>query len=91
VVVAVNGEEGLRLAQEVLPDAIVLDVMMPEMQGWEVLQRLHSDPPTASIPVVVCSVINNPELAEALGASLFLPKPVSRLDVLNALRKFGVV
>jgi CheY-like chemotaxis protein len=91
VVAAVDGQEGLRLAQEMVPDAIVLDVMMPGMPGWELLQRLRNHPKTADVPVVICSVINNPELAYSLGASLFLPKPVSRDDVLGALRKLGVV
>ena len=91
VIVAADGEEGLRLAQELVPDAIVLDVMMPGMHGWELLQRLRNHTRTANVPVVICSVINNPELAYSLGASLFLPKPVSRDDVLGALRKLGVV
>jgi CheY-like chemotaxis protein len=69
----------------------VLDVMMPGMDGWEFLQRLRNQPTTASIPVIVCSVINNPGLAYSLNASLFLPKPVSRRDVLDALRQLNVV
>jgi CheY-like chemotaxis protein len=88
---ATSGPEGLRLAHETVPDAVVLDVMMPEMDGWELLQRLRNHPQTASIPVIICSVINNPDLAYSLGASLFLPKPVSRDDVLNALRQLSVV
>jgi CheY-like chemotaxis protein len=91
VVAATGGQEGLRLAQELLPDAIVLDVMMPGMDGWELLQRLRAWPQTADIPVVICSVINDPYLAQSLGASSFLPKPVSRDGVLNALRRIGVV
>ena len=91
VTAATNGQEGLRLAQELLPNTIVLDLMMPEMDGWEILQRLRTNPQTADIPVIVCSVINNPELAYSLRASLFLTKPVSRDDVLNALRQLGVV
>ena len=91
VITATNGQEGLRLAQELLPDAIVLDVMMPGMHGWEVLQRIRTHPQTANIPVIVCSVINNPELAQALGASLFLPKPVRQDNVLTALSQLGVV
>jgi CheY-like chemotaxis protein len=65
--------------------------MMPEMDGWELLQRLRNHPQTADIPVVICSVINNPDLAYSLGASLFLPKPVSRDDVLEALRQLDVL
>ena len=56
VIAAADGQEGLGLAQEMTPDAIVLDVMMPEMHGWEVLQRLRNHPKTANIPVVICSV-----------------------------------
>lgn len=91
VMVAMSGEEGLRLAQETPPDAIILDVMMPGMHGWEFLQRLRNQPVTADTPVIVCSVINNPELAYSLGASLFLPKPVNRQDILDALCQLGVV
>lgn len=91
VVTARSGPEGLRLAREVLPNAIVLDVMMPDMDGWELLQRLRANQHTAKIPVAICSVINDPELAYSLGASLFIPKPVRRDDVLSALHKLGVV
>jgi len=63
---------------------------MPEMSGWEVLQRLRNHPKTAQIPVIICSVLNNPVLAYSLGASLFLPKPINREDVLSALRQLGV-
>ncbi len=65
--------------------------MMPEMDGWELLQRLNTHPQTADIPVIICSVINDPDLAYSLGASLFLPKPVSRAGVLEALRQLGVM
>jgi CheY-like chemotaxis protein/predicted DNA-binding protein (UPF0251 family) len=88
---ALSGPEGLRLAQEIGPNAIVLDVMLPEMDGWEVLQRLKNHPQTVDIPVIMCSVLDSPELAYSLGASLFLPKPVSRDDVLSALSQLGVV
>jgi len=91
VITAANGWEGLRLAQKMAPDAIVLDVMMPEMSGWEVLQRLRNDPQTAAIPVIICSVINDPELAYSLGASIFLPKPVRQEDVLSALHQLEVM
>jgi CheY-like chemotaxis protein len=89
VVSATEGDEGLGLAQRLMPDAIVLDVMMPGMDGWELLQRLRNHPATGNVPVVVCSVIKNPNLAFSLGATDFLAKPVSRDDVLNALRALG--
>lgn len=91
VVAATSGQEGLQLAQKLVPDAIVLDVMMPGMDGWELLQILRTRPQTANIPAIVCSVFNDPELAYSLGASLFLPKPVSRDSVLTALHQLGVV
>jgi CheY-like chemotaxis protein len=91
ITAASDGVEGLRLAQELIPDAIILDVMMPGMSGWEVLQRVRRHPKTTEIPVIMCSVINNPRLAYCLGASLFLPKPVSRTQIVRALRQVGVL
>jgi CheY-like chemotaxis protein len=91
VISASDGQEGLRLAKEHGPDAIVLDVMVPHIHGWEVLQRLRHDPQTANTPIIVCSVINDPGLAYSLGASLFLPKPLSRARVLEALRQLKVL
>jgi CheY-like chemotaxis protein/transposase len=91
VIAAADGQAGLVLAQDEMPDVIVLDVMMPGMHGWEVLQRLQNHPLTSRIPVIVCSVITIPELAHALGAALFLAKPVSREQFLNALHQLGLV
>lgn len=91
VMAATTAQQGLSLAQEAAPDAIVLDVMMPEIDGWEILQRLRTHPDLVSTPVIVCSVISDPDLAYALGASLFLPKPISRDAVLQALHQLEVV
>jgi CheY-like chemotaxis protein len=91
VVAAASGQEGLQLAQQFIPDAIILDIMMPEMDGWELLQRLRGYRTLAETPIIICSVFNDPELAYSLGASLFLPKPVSRDKVLTALQQVGVV
>jgi CheY-like chemotaxis protein len=90
VIKAGNGPDGLQLAQDLTPDAIILDIMLPKIDGWEVLQRLRADARTMNIPVIVCSVMNEPELAESLGASLVLPKPVSRDTLIGALHKVGV-
>jgi CheY-like chemotaxis protein len=90
VIKAGNGPDGLQLAQDLTPDAIILDIMLPKIDGWEVLQRLRADARTMNIPVIVCSVMNEPELAESLGASLVLPKPVSRDTLISALHKVGV-
>jgi CheY-like chemotaxis protein len=88
---ATNGSTGLELAAQFSPDAIILDVMMPEMDGWELLQRLRSHPSTAAIPVIICSVFNDPELAYSLGASTILTKPVKQIDLVDALRQLRVL
>ena len=86
-----DGPAGLALARRHQPNLVILDLMLPEMDGWELLQRLKNHPQTNEIPVVMCSVLDSPELAYSLGAALFLPKPVSRDDVLSALSQLGVV
>lgn len=87
VLAASSGPEGLRLAREAAPSIIVLDVMMPGMDGWEALQRLRTHPDTAHTPVVICSAVGEAELAQSLGATTFLQKPVGRDDFLTALRQ----
>lgn len=68
-------------------EAVVLDIMMPETDGWSVLQALQTSPETRSLPVVICSIVDDPELGLALGAAACLTKPVSRADFLQALRR----
>lgn len=87
IISALRADEALRLAQEVRPDAIILDVMMPTVDGWQALRDLQSLPATASIPVVVCSVLDEPELALSMGARAFVKKPVQRLELLAALER----
>jgi CheY-like chemotaxis protein len=73
---------------DVRPDVIVLDVVMPGWDGWEVMTTLQVDPATRDVPVVVCSVLPDRELALSLGAANFLAKPVTRpvlLEVLDRL------
>ena len=65
--------------------AIILDIMMPETDGWSVLQALKLDQRSRRIPVIICSVVNDPELGLALGATRYLTKPVSRPELLEAL------
>jgi CheY-like chemotaxis protein len=69
VVIAADGEEALELARRDLPDLILLDVIMPKLQGFEVLVRLKADPATAQIPVVMLSNLAQPaDVDEALRA-----------------------
>ena len=80
VIGAVQGEEGLRLARELQPAAILLDVMMPEMNGFEVCRRLRADPVMAHIPIVILSARASPiDQAEgvAVGADQYVVKPIN--------------
>jgi len=88
VVTASGGEEGLRLAQELAPDAITLDVMMPGMDGWAVLSALKADARTADIPVVMLTIVDDKNLGYALGAADYLTKPIDRDRLMEALAKF---
>jgi CheY-like chemotaxis protein len=85
---ATSGEQALELAREVQPRAITLDVMMPAQDGWEVLQTLKHDPATRHIPIIVCSVLRERELALSLGAEDFLAKPITGQALVAALRRF---
>ena len=67
------------------PAAIVLDVMMPEVDGWEMIGRLLQHPDTSDVPLVVCSILAQAELARSLGVAAYLQKPVSRQTFLDAL------
>src|SRR2546427_4944488 len=78
VVAAANGEEGLRLARQVDPLLITLDVVMPECDGWTVLNKLKSDSELAEIPVIMVTVVDNEARGLDLGASNYLIKPVER-------------
>jgi len=87
VVTASDGREGLRLAKSLLPVAITLDVMMPEMDGWDVLRELKADPATADIPVIMLSMTDDRSLGFALGATDFLTKPVERASLVRLLKR----
>jgi len=78
VVTAANGPDGLKLAAEVNPDVITLDIMMAGMDGWSVLSQLKANPAVADIPVVVITIIDDRNLSFALGASDYLTKPIDR-------------
>lgn len=78
VVTASSGEEGIRLAREIQPTAITLDVMMPGMNGWSVLRLLKADPELCNIPVIMLSMVDDRTRGCALGAVDYLTKPVDR-------------
>ena len=85
---ASNGAEGLQMARSEPPAAIVLDVMMPIMDGWEVLKVLKADPALADIPVVMLSILEEAERGLALGAAEYLFKPIDRARLSAVLRRF---
>jgi len=78
-------EQALSLAEKFSPEIIVLDVMMPQADGWKVMARLRQHPLTGHIPIVVCTILPQEEMAFALGASGFVRKPVTRQAFLAAL------
>lgn len=78
-------EEALSLVEKTSPGIIVLDVMMPEVDGWDLLGRLRQHPLTAQVPIVVCTIRAQAEVALSLGASDLLWKPVSQQTFLGAL------
>lgn len=82
-----NGTDGLQAVRDLNPAAVILDIRLPGMDGWDVLGAIKSDPRTASTPVVVVSVIHERGRGFALGASDYLVKPVARDDLLAALRR----
>ena len=83
-----DGLEGLRLAKEMKPEAITLDIKMPGMDGWAVLAALKSDPQTTEIPVVVMTIEDNHNLGYALGAADYLLKPIDRQQLMSVLQKY---
>jgi PAS domain S-box-containing protein len=85
-----SGEEGLRLARQSPPPpvAVVLDVMMPEMDGWSVLSAFKLDPALANVPVIVATVLEDQDIAWALGAAHYLMKPVERERLAAILRAY---
>jgi len=87
VALAANGQEGMRLAKELNPYAITLDIFMPDRDGWEVLRSLKADPDTAEIPVVMLSASDDRATGMALGASGHLTKPVDKNVLIAEIKK----
>ncbi|MFO7917915.1 MAG: response regulator [Anaerolineae bacterium] len=85
VLKAQSGAEALALARSHQPDVIILDLMMPKQDGWDVLQTLSNQPTTEHIPVIVCTVLTARRLALSLGATTFLEKPITEDKLLSAL------
>ena len=82
-----HGDEALRLAKDSRPAAVTLDLVLPGMDGWEVLKRLKNDDATRQLPVVILSMIDNRDLGMALGADDYFVKPVDRTRLLHRLKE----
>ena len=87
VVTAAGGEEGLRLAKELHPAAITLDVMMPQMDGWAVLKALKADPELHDIPVIMISMVDDQRMGFTLGATEYMTKPIDREQLTHIMNK----
>jgi CheY-like chemotaxis protein len=88
VVTAAGGVEGLKLAKELRPTAITLDVMMPDLDGWSVLAALRQDPELAEIPVIMITIVDEHRRGIALGAAGYLTKPIDRERLHRLIRRF---
>jgi PAS domain S-box-containing protein len=85
-----SGDDGVRLAHEFLPYAITLDIMMPQKDGWQVLQELKSDVHTRHIPVILLTIVEEKALGFRLGAADYLVKPLDEDAILSALRRLEI-
>ncbi len=91
-VIGINRSEEVQKAiRQYHPDVILLDVMMPTIDGWDVLLALKTSDDTRSIPVIVCSVWDEPNMAHSLGAADFLKKPISQSDLLHVLAALNIL
>jgi len=90
VIGATSGEEGLQQAKALKPFAIILDIMMPHMDGWQVLHELKADPATRDIPIIVLSIVDKKDLGYRLGAFDYLLKPLDRGAVLTTLARIAL-
>jgi PAS domain S-box-containing protein len=85
---AADGETGLRRAQELRPDLITLDILMPVMDGWAVLTRLKADPALAHTPVILQTIVEDRNMGFTLGAAEYLTKPIERKRLAALVRRY---
>ena len=86
-----DGPSGLERARGERPVAVVLDIRLPHLDGWQVLTQLKADPETAAMPVVVVTMLDERVKGMSLGAEGYLVKPVSKDDLLTAFADLGVL
>jgi signal transduction histidine kinase/CheY-like chemotaxis protein len=88
VVSATDGREAVELARTLRPDAITLDVIMPGMDGWSVLQELKGHPETRDIPVIMVTMTDDRDMGYSLGATDFMTKPIERSALVDLLARY---
>ena len=85
---ATDGQEAIDLAREVKPDLILMDLMMPRMDGYTACSVIKTDPTTRGIPVVMLTAVGfelNKQLAERVGASGYITKPIALSDIIKTI------
>lgn len=87
VVAAFDSKEAVQIAEQVHPDLILLDVLLPDVDGWEILQQLKRNPAIGQTPVIICSGWNDPDIAYSLGANGFLHKNMLQKDLVDAIEE----
>jgi adenylate cyclase len=87
VALAAGGQEALRLVRELHPDAVTLDVIMPDLDGWTVLAAIKGDPALADIPIILMTIVDEKNRGYSLGAAEYLVKPVDREKLIQVLRR----
>ena len=87
VITAKTSQQALEIVENVRPSAIILDLMMPDRDGWDLLQYFSHQPLTQSTPIIICSILRQKELALSLGAAAFIEKPISEQDLVSVLQK----
>jgi DNA-binding response OmpR family regulator len=87
VVIAAGGEDGLRLARQEKPDAIILDVINPDFDGWSILRLLKTDVELCDIPVILVTMLGDRDMGFALGAAEHLTKPINPKELLRLLAR----
>jgi signal transduction histidine kinase/CheY-like chemotaxis protein len=85
--VARDGKEGLRIAREYHPDIIILDILMPGMDGWSVLSQLKTTPGLAEVPIILLTMLENKDMGFALGAADYLTKPIDAQKLIPVIER----
>ncbi len=81
-----NGKKAVERVKEHMPAVVLLDVLMPDKDGWSILRELKKDPYTINIPVIICSIVSDRKRATSLGAVDYLTKPITGPELLKALK-----